>query len=51
MEDENKTIGVVLYQNQSESVVEYTLPENNEHTLDLAGNMLLLAKKYLPNAM
>ena len=28
--EENKTIGIVLCQNKSESVVEYTLPENNE---------------------
>lgn len=30
LEDENKTIGIVLCQNKNESVVEYTLPENNE---------------------
>lgn len=30
LEDENKTIGIVLCQNKSESVVRYTLPENNE---------------------
>lgn len=30
MEDENKTIGIVLCRNKNESVVEYTLPENNE---------------------
>ncbi len=29
LEDENKTIGIVLCQNKSESVVEYTLPEDN----------------------
>ncbi len=28
--DENKTIGIVLCQNKSQAVVEYTLPENNE---------------------
>jgi predicted nuclease of restriction endonuclease-like (RecB) superfamily len=28
--DENKTIGLILCQNKSESVVQYTLPENNE---------------------
>ena len=31
LEDENKTIGIILCQNKSEAVVEYTLPENNEH--------------------
>lgn len=30
LEDENKTIGIVLCKDKSESVVEYTLPENNE---------------------
>jgi predicted nuclease of restriction endonuclease-like (RecB) superfamily len=30
MEKENPTIGLILCQNKSESVVEYTLPENNE---------------------
>ncbi len=30
LEDENKTIGIILCQNKSESVVEFTLPENNE---------------------
>jgi hypothetical protein len=30
LEDENKTIGIVLAKNKSDLVVEYTLPENNE---------------------
>jgi predicted nuclease of restriction endonuclease-like (RecB) superfamily len=30
LEGENKTIGIVLCQNKSDFVVEYTLPENNE---------------------
>lgn len=30
LEDENKTIGLILSQNKSEAVVKYTLPENNE---------------------
>ena len=30
LEDENKTIGIVLCQNKSNLVVEYTLPQNNE---------------------
>ncbi|MFB9079830.1 YhcG family protein [Flavobacterium procerum] len=30
LEEENKTIGIVLCQNKSEAVVKYTLPENNE---------------------
>jgi len=31
LEDENKTIGIILCQNRSEAVVEYTLPESNKH--------------------
>ncbi|MBZ9628956.1 DUF1016 domain-containing protein [Psychroflexus sp. CAK1W] len=30
LKDENKTIGMVLCKDKSKSVVEYTLPENNE---------------------
>ena len=30
LSDENKTIGIILCQNKSEAVVEYTLPENNQ---------------------
>lgn len=30
MEEENPTFGIILCQSKSESVVEYTLPENNE---------------------
>lgn len=30
MSDENKTIGIILCQDKSEAVVQYTLPENNE---------------------
>lgn len=43
LEDENKTIGLILCQNKNESVVKYTLPENNNH---------IFASKYqtvLPN--
>lgn len=29
-EDENKTIGIILCQDKSEALVQYTLPENNE---------------------
>jgi predicted nuclease of restriction endonuclease-like (RecB) superfamily len=29
LEDENKTIGIILCQNKSDAVVEFTLPENN----------------------
>lgn len=29
LKDENKTIGIILCQNKSEAVVEFTLPESN----------------------
>jgi len=38
LEDEKKTIGMILCQDKSESVVKYTLPENNEQ---------IYASKYL----
>jgi predicted nuclease of restriction endonuclease-like (RecB) superfamily len=31
IEDENKAIGIVLCKDKSESIVEYTMPEDNEH--------------------
>jgi hypothetical protein len=30
LKDEDKTIGIILCQNKTEAVVQYTLPENNE---------------------
>ena len=30
LDDENKTIGIVLCQEKNQSLVEYTLPEDNE---------------------
>ena len=38
LHDENKTIGIILCQDKSESIVRYTLPENNEQ---------IFASKYL----
>lgn len=38
LEDESKTIGIILCQNKSEAVVEFTLPENNQQ---------IFASKYL----
>ena len=38
LEDESKTIEIILCQDKSESVVKYTLPENNEQ---------IFASKYL----
>lgn len=39
LKDENKTIGIVLCKNKNTSLVEYTLPENNEQ---------IFASKYKP---
>ncbi len=38
LEEENKTIGIILCQNKSEAVVEFTLPETNQQ---------IFASKYL----
>lgn len=38
LEDEGNTIGMILCQNKSEAVVEFTLPENNQQ---------IFASKYL----
>jgi len=47
LEDENKTIGIVLCQNKSESIVEYTLPENNEQIFASKYMTVLPSKKEL----
>ena len=47
LEDENKTIGIVLCQNKSEAVVEYTLPENNEHIFASRYKTILPSKEEL----
>ncbi len=33
LQDENRTIGLILCQDKSEAVVRYTLPENNEQII------------------
>jgi predicted nuclease of restriction endonuclease-like (RecB) superfamily len=38
LDDENKTVGLILCQDKSEAVIQYTLPENNEQ---------IFASKYL----
>ncbi len=43
----SKTIGIVLCQNKSESVVEYTLPENNEHIFASRYKTVLPSKEEL----
>ena len=47
LKDENKTIGIVLCQNKSEAVVEYTLPENNEQIFASKYKTVLPSKEEL----
>jgi predicted nuclease of restriction endonuclease-like (RecB) superfamily len=47
LKDENKTIGLVLYQNKREAVVEYTLPENNEQIFASKYKTVLPSKEEL----
>lgn len=47
LEDENKTIGIVLCKDKSESVVEYTLPENNEQVFASKYQTVLPSKEEL----
>ncbi len=47
LEEENKTIGIVLCQNKRESVVEFTLPENNEHIFASKYQTILPSKEEL----
>ncbi|MGB0428601.1 MAG: PDDEXK nuclease domain-containing protein [Flavobacteriales bacterium] len=47
LEDENKTIGIVLCQNKRESVVKYTLPENNEQIFASKYQTVLPSKEEL----
>lgn len=47
LDDENKTIGIVLCQNKSETIVEYTLPENNEQIFASKYKTVLPSKEEL----
>lgn len=47
LEDENKTIGIVLCQNKSDLVVEYTLPENNEQLFAIKYKKILPSREDL----
>lgn len=47
LEDENKTIGIVLCKDKSESVVEYTLPENNKQIFASKYQTILPSKEEL----
>jgi predicted nuclease of restriction endonuclease-like (RecB) superfamily len=47
LSDENKTIGLILCQNKSEAIVEYTLPENNEQIFASKYQTVLPSKEKL----
>lgn len=47
LEDENKTIGIVLCKDKSEAVVEYTLPENNSQIFASKYKTVLPSKEEL----
>lgn len=47
LEEENKSIGIILCQNKSEAVVKYTLPENNEQIFASKYKTVLPSKKEL----
>jgi hypothetical protein len=49
--DENKTIGLILSQNKSEAVVEYTLPENNEQIFASKYKTVLPSKEELKSLL
>jgi len=47
IDDENRTIGLVLCQDKSNAVVEYTLPENNEQIFASKYQTVLPSKEKL----
>ena len=47
LDDENKTIGLILCKDKSKSIVEYTLPENNEQIFASKYKTILPSKKEL----
>lgn len=47
LEDENRTIGLILCQDKSEAVVRYTLPENNEQIFASKYQTILPSKEKL----
>ena len=47
LDDENRTIGLVLCQDKSNAVVEYTLPENNEQIFASKYQTVLHSKEKL----
>lgn len=51
LEEENKTIGIVLCQDKSETLVEITLPEDNQQIFASRYQMVLPSKKELQNLL
>ena len=51
LEDENKIIGLILSQNKSESVVKYTLPENNKQIFASKYKTILPSKSELKSLL
>lgn len=51
LEDENKTIGLILSQNKSEAVVKYTLPETNKQIFASKYKTILPSKSELKSLM
>jgi len=47
LSDENRTIGIILCQDKSEAVVQFTLPENNEHIFASKYSTVLPSKEKL----
>ncbi len=51
IEDENKTIGIILCQDKSNALVEYTLPENNNQIFASKYMTILPSKEELKNLL
>ena len=47
LEDENKTIGIILCKDKKDTLVEITLPENNEQIFASKYELILPSKKEL----
>ena len=47
LDDENKIIGIILCQNKSDAIEEYTLPEDNKQIFDSNHKTVLPSKKGL----
>lgn len=51
LEDENQTIGIVLCQDKSETLVEITLPEDNQQIFASRYQTVLPSKEELQNLL